>query len=384
MQTQTNARPIDLSTEPLRLADNQPERWESFPGEGITFYEAASKILEADAKDGERQDLGISRIDDWAFGPAPDGTAALATIPAPGRERRLVPLRKHAFSQLCERAGAPSSYIAKLPAKLQMACVNHGMQNAKQNGNLLRLAGGEARAVLSDRYAPFDNHLVIDVLERTLKAAGMLDEARVRSIAYGPTASLRITLPGDDIVVENPTKVGDIVEVGLDLLNGEIGNRAVSITPVTWRLVCLNGLRSKTANETTRLNHIGDEKRLAEAFSDGVPAALAASRGMRQRMVRAVDMMVDDILGEFEGLAAFGLGKQDARDIARDVMAERSLALPEDTNEWGAVFEQVRDVTVYDVVNGVTHMAQQKGIDRRLELEEAADSYLRRRVGRAA
>lgn len=385
MNAQPQTAPaFDIRRESLKLKGNAPEKWQSF-AEPIPFYAAAEMILAADARDGERVDVGIARLDSYAFGPLPDGTAALATIPAPGRERRFFPLREHAFGQLCERAGAPAGYIKKLPGHLQMACVNHGMQQlAQQNGNLLRLAGGEARALLSDRYAPLDNHMVIETLERTLKAAGMLDDVRVRGIAFGPTASMRLTLPGEGITVTNPRKVGDIIETGLDLLNGEIGNRSVLLSPMTFRLVCANGMRAWTKEWTTRLNHVGDAARLAEAFRDAVPTALAASRGMREQMAQAVDLLVDDVLAEFDGLRAFGLGIADTRDVARDVMAERSLALPEDTKEWSGVFEQVGDVSVYDVLNGVTHVAQSKGVDRRLEMEEAAAGYLQRALRRAA
>jgi len=385
MQTEPQTAPaFDIRRQSLRTHGNQPEKWTDFK-EPVTFYEAASQILEADAKDGERVDVGIARLDTYAFGPLPDGTAALATIPAPGRDRRVFPLRDHAFSQLCERAGAPAGYIKKLPGHIQMACVNHGIQAfAKQNGNTLRLAGGEARALLSDRYAALDNHMVIEVLERTLRAAGMLDDVRVRSISTGPTASMRLTLPGEGIVVANPRKVGDIIETGLDMLNGEIGNRSVLLSPSTYRLICLNGMRAWNREWATRLNHVGDAQRLVEAFQDAVPTALAASRGMRDQMAKAVDILVDDILAEFDGLRAFGLSAAETRDVARDVMAERSLALPEDTNGWGDVMAQVRDISAYDVLNGVTHVAQSKGTDRRLEMEEAAGHYLDRAVRRAA
>lgn len=383
--TQRQARTAGLydADEPLKLCADQPAKWQDFKGDGITFYEAASKILEADENDGERTDVGVASLDTYAFIPAPGGSsvACLATIPAPGRKEKVFPLREHAFGQLCSRVGAPTSYLKKLPAKYQIVLLNHGIQNdAANNGNTLRLAGDEMRALLSDRYAALDNHVVIEVLEKTLKDAGMLKDARVRSIAYGPTASMRITLPGDDITVKNPHQVGDIVEVGLDLLNGEIGNRSISISPVTWRLVCLNGMRSADRTSTQRLRHVGDAQRLGEAFRDAVPSALAASRGMRKRMVKAIDVMVDDIMSEFDGLRAFGLGVADARDVARDVMADRKVTLPEDTKEWGATFAKLPKMSVYDVMNGVTHVAQAKPIDRRLELEQAASAYLRRRV----
>jgi hypothetical protein len=168
--------------------------------------------------------------------------------------------------------------------------------------------------------------------------------------------------------------------VGLDLLNGEVGNRAVSITPITWILECTNGMRRADREVSARLRHVGDPKRLEEAFRDAVPAALAASQGLRKRMEKAVDRMVDDLLEEFDGLRAFGLSAPETRDVARDVMAQRQVALPDSTDDWGAVMASIADVNVYEVMNGVTHVAQTRGTDRRLGMEETAAKYLYRRT----
>lgn len=373
----SRTEPLDLSREPLRIAPNEREKWIDFGNGGKSFHDAAEIILDAAKKDGERTDLGIASLNTWAFGPGPDGVASLATLPAPGRERRMVPLREHAFSQVCSRVGAPAAYIRKLPAKLQMACVNHGIQHdGSEHGNLLRMADGEARALVSDRYAALDNHIILEVLDKTLRAAGLLGEVRVRSVAVGPTLSLRMTFPGHDAIVKSSPQINDVVEVGLDLLNGEVGNRAVSICPLVYRLICLNGMRRADREVAQRLRHVGDPARMEEAFRDAVPSALAASQGLRERMVQSVDRLIDDVLGEFDVLRTFGLTANDSRDVARDVMAQRSLALPEKTDNWADVLASVNDLSAYDVLNGVTHVAQRRGTDSRLEMEEAASRYL--------
>lgn len=380
IQTGNGTQPrfdIHATKEPLKLLANQTEKWLNFGNGGKSFHEAAEIILAADKDDGDREDLGISRLSAWAFGPTPDGTAALATIPMPGRDNKLVPLRAHAFNQLCQRVGAPSSYVSKLPAKLQMACVNHGIQHeSSENGNLVRLANGQGRALVSDRFAALDNYVVLEVLESTFKAAGLLGDVRVRSVAVGPTCSLRMTFPEHDALVKNSPKVNDIIEVGLDVLNGELGNRSISLTPLTWRLVCLNGMRRADREVAQRLSHIGNPERLNEAFRDAVPVAIAASQGMAERMGKAVDTLIDDVLGEFDALRAFGLTATESRDVARDVMTERKVALPEKTSEWAEALADVRDISAYEVLNGVTHVAQSHGTDRRIEMEESAAKYL--------
>jgi hypothetical protein len=370
--------------QPMRMLTNQCEKWTNFR-DPISFDDAAQLIMEASAADGAKEDVGIASIKSYMVGPRrEDGVASLVTVPIPGRAHQEFPLRKHAFAQLCSRVGAPSDYIRKLPTKLQMVNLNHGLQSVNDDkGNLVRLAGGEARAILSQGergYSVVDNEQVVDILRSTLQAQGLLGAARVRSLAVGKTCSLRLTFPEHDSIVQHSRQVNDIVEVGLDVLNGEIGNRGISISPMTWRLVCLNGMRRADKTGAISLRHVGDPKRLAESFRDAVPVAIAAGNGMFERMGRAVESMLDSVLDEFDSLKAFGLTSTESRDVARDVMATRSVALPSDTKEWGDMLAEVRDVSVYDVLNGVTHVAQQKGTDRRIEMEEAASKYLFRRV----
>lgn len=377
-----NGTPWNIE-QPMQMLGNQPERWTSFK-DPIGFDDAAQLIMKAAKADGEREDVGIASLKGYLIGPRPaDGVASLVTVPVAGRESRQIPLRRHAFSQLCGRAGAPSDYIRKLPTKLQMACLNHGIQNGDDKGNLVRLANGEARAILShgDRgYAVVDNEMVIDTLRTTLQAQGLLGETRVRSLAVGRTCSLRLTFPEHDAIVKGSPQVNDIVEIGLDVLNGEVGNRSISISPMTMRLICLNGMRRADKGGAMNLRHVGNPERLAESFRDAVPLALAASLGLRTRMESAVDSMINSVLDEFDALKAFGLSATESHDVARDVMTTRSVSLPTNHKEWGDMLAEVDDVSVYDVLNGITHVAQSKGTDRRIDMEESAARYLFRRV----
>lgn len=372
---------IDLSRQPLKLIPDHEERWINFKDkDGVTFDAAADEVLNSAHRDGLRTDFGVSDLATWFFGPMPDGTAAITPAPVPGRAQPLIPLRQHAFRQLCTRAGAPSGYIEKLPAKLQIACVNHGMQRGDADGKAatVRLAGGSARAIVSDRYAALDDERVLDVMRSTLVRAGKLDDCRVRAVAVGPTTALRLVFPEHSAIVRSP-QLNDIVEVGLDITNGEVGNRSISLTPSTFRLVCLNGMRRQHKDVASRLRHTGDPNRLLEAFADALPVALAGGQQLRAKMAQAVDNVIDDVLAEFEGLSAFGLRAHEVRDVTR--AAFPGLALPADTSSWGATLEALNNnVSQYDVANALTHYAQTRDTDRRLDIEETAAQYLYRRA----
>lgn len=380
-QTQTDTRregngaaPQGLGA-PLQFLKDQAENWHRYD-QPVTFDVAAERIAKAAAVDGVRSDQGIGDLSTWAFGPMPDGKAAIAPIPVPGRSGEPVVLREHAFGQLCEKIKAPPDYIKMLPAKLQMALVNYGLSTVKDRAAMLRLADGNVRAIVSDRYAALDDQFVLEALDSVLRKAGLRDSVRVTAVATGPTTVLRFVQP-------EPFEIttGDEVRLGWDVVNGEIGNRSVLLSSIVDRLVCKNGLRAKSADMETRLRHIGDPKRLEEAFTDALPVVIAGGQQLREKMVTAVGRVVDNVLAEFEGLRAFGLTATGARGVAHNVAAEHLIALPTNTDEWGSILGNVHDLTAYDVMNGITRYAQSaSSVDARITLEEAAGRYLDQRT----
>ncbi len=373
--------PSGLAAAPsLAILPDQPERWTAHGREPLTWDQVRERVAQSDAADGTRSDLAIGDLSTWVVGPRPgDGVACLTPIPLPGRPNPgLIPMRKSAFRHLASAIGAPGDYLLGLPAKLATACVSTGLQrlDPKNTSKLLRLANGEARALASERYAPLDNELVLDVAEATLRSLGMLRDVRVTDLATGPTLAMRVVLPEVTAV-----KAGDVIQSGFDILNGEVLNRSVSIAPVTHRLVCLNGMRRWENGVAKRWNHVGDPERLRQAVTDGVPAILAEAQGLRQRMAVAVDRLIDDALAEIEGLTAFGFSASETRTIARDLYADRGLALPHAVDQWRDTIETTgTTVSVYDVANAITHVAQSRPVDSRLEYEERGGAYLMRRT----
>jgi hypothetical protein len=364
----------------LIVLDDQPESWTAHGRAPLTWDQARERVAAADRADGARSDLAIGDLSSWACGPRrEDGVACLTPIPVPGRpDPGLIPLRRGAFRHLAAALKAPPDYLLSLPAKVATMALSVGIQrlDPKDTSKLLRLAGGEARALASDEYAALDNDLVLDTAERTLRGLGRLGDVRVTDLAIGPTLSMRIVLPGDAA----PVRVGDVVSTGIDLRNGETLTRSVSVAPVTYRLVCLNGMVRFENGVAKRWAHRGDPERLRQAFTDHVPVALAEATGLRDRMRAAVDRLVDDALAEVEGLSAFGFGVTETRAIARDLYADRGLALPTAIDTWADVVRG-SPVSVYDVANAITHVAQSRpSVDDRIAYEEAGASYLIRRT----
>ena len=359
---------------PLRPRPDQHEHWIAHR-KPVHFEEAAQLVLDAHAADGERFDVTAHDLRTWSFGGASD-VMALAPIPLAGRVASApVAMRELAFAQLCARIGAPPSYVRGLPAKLQMACMNFGLTHTKQPA-LLRLAGGEVRAIVSDRYAALDDEFVLDVIHDVLDKAGYLADARVRASAVGAHTLLRITLPGEGIAV----RAGDVIEWGLDIGNSEVGLRSVQITPITYRLVCTNGMRAWKSESAIRMRHVGDPKRLHDQLRDAVPVAFAEARGDIERWRRASELLIDNALDEIESLRAMGLSQGEVQSVGRELATANGILV---ANSSAEVITRGLAVptTAYDIANAITAVARDRSdVAARLTLEEHGHRYLSRRT----
>lgn len=368
----TSRSPFITPGVPLKPRPDQREHWLAHL-EPKPFDTAADEILGLHKHDGHRDDVVVGDLRAWAFGSSDGATAQLAAVL--GDRTPPHALRELAFSQLCTRLGAPSSYIRELPGRLQVACLNHGLVHAQQPA-LLRLAGGEVRAVLGGAYAPIDDADLLDLVADALDHAGLRGSAMVRASATGNTTLMRITMPGDPYVV----KPGDVVERGIDITNSEVGLRSVGITPISYRLVCSNGLRAWKSESTSRFRHVGDPKRLRDLLRGAIPVALAEARGDLERWRRAVDLIADSALEEIESLRGFGLGSTEVQAVGRHLALEQG-AMPSTLRDFDVVSEMLKKpVTVFDLTNAITATARDRSTATRIAMEDAAGGYLARRT----
>lgn len=361
----------------IETAEDQPDHWYGYQGtpneeEQITALdEAIAHVVERHMLDGERSDLKVNDIDTWVFGLV-DGVAFLVD---PKSGDRGFALRHTGFGHLCARAKAPPGYLRSIPTRYSIPSLNWGIKNRSEGPAMIRLAntetGPEARAIVSQRYTPLDDSFTLPALRAALDATHLLDGIKARVVATGLTTVMRLGIEGDAISVPG---TDEIAEVALDYTNGEVGNRAVHLSPSVY----LRNRGLATRRGGLRLRHLGDPNRLAESFRDSIPGTLADSRKLRDQIVKAVDRAIGDLVGEADKLRNLGLSIAEARDVLRGVASGAGVTLPQDTAEWEGPIQGIANVRAYDVFLAVTQAAEGKSIDRRLDLEEVAAKYLAR------
>ena len=340
----------------LRVLPDMTSHWRDVDED---FDTAATRLVEAHAKDGDARDLPIPDLRTWGV-IAQNARFALAPL---ARHHDPLPLRSTGLSGLLSRLGAPVEFVRdRLPAPLQLATVNYLMADQRVAPGVLRLRGDEVTAVMSERYAPFDVERLVETVREALVSHGALAEVRVRAVASGPVDALRLTFPSEAVAV----KPGDVSHVGLDISSSSFGRSAVHVRSLVWRLVCTNGLRVAERAGSFSFRHVGDPSRLRDGIGEAVPAALTHARGIVERWRGAVTVMVERVSEVIDQLR--DLTQQERAGVGESLKLEaQSKELPERTD-------------AYTLVNAITATARNSEPARRLEIEEVAGRVLQAHV----
>ena len=151
-----------------------------------------------------------------------------------GESHTLRPIAQRSF---CYRMGIPHQYLRKCPSYLQAENMNHWIEKEKNDELFFRYDGDEVRAIFTPKYKPVD---CFEVLER-------LD-----SLGYSPDTQVQCHLDGEFMSLSIPDGQktfnvnGDKITPGISISNSEVGLASLSIAAFFLRLVCTNGMISKT------------------------------------------------------------------------------------------------------------------------------------------
>ena len=222
----------------------------------------------------------------------------------------------------------------------------------------VRTLDGRARAFLSDRYRRIDNYAIA---QATLPIIGEMPDASVESCEVtGNRMYIKIVNPRLTAEVQK----GDIVQAGIVISNSEVGLGSVSVMPLLFRLVCLNGMIVQDYGQ--RKYHVGRENEEAwELYSDDTLQADDAAFMLKLAdIVRtAVDevrfsVVVDKLrdaagtritghVPEVVELTArqYGMNKDEETGILRHLIAGGDLSLYGLSN---AITRASQDVADYD------------------------------------
>jgi hypothetical protein len=253
-------------------------------------------------------------------------------------------LKPIAQRSMCYRLGIPFHYLVKCPHDLQRENMNYWIEKERNEELFFRLDNTEVRAVFTPKYKPVDN---FEVLER-LDSLGYKPETQVHCHLDSEFMSLSIP-DGDKTFSVN----GDKITPGVSIGNSEVGLASLSVAAFFLRLVCTNGMISKTevsaAYRHVSLKILNELPEVLERVS--------VELGMeRDKFLISVETRVQDPLSTILNFnKQFQLGKPEQEAV-----------------EWAWPLEQGE--TMFHIVNCYTRAAQLQGLS-------AESSYKLQKVG---
>lgn len=286
------------------------------------------------------------------------------------------PITSVAHRQLALHTGIPKRYYDRMlheVPSLLAGNVNAWLQRSDAS-RMVRTLDGQARALLSNRYARIDNY---DVMTAILPLLQQVDGLQVHS---AEVTERRLYIKAVTSRVEGEIEKGDVVQAGVLITNSEVGFGAFTVTPLVYRLVCRNGMVINDAAK--RRTHVG-----TAIEADGLADELPYGDDTIEAIDRAVMLRARDHVGH--ALSDAFLNGQVAR-----MRKALGVKLPEPTkavevlqkaawissSEGEEVFRHLvegSDLSMYGLANAVTRAAQDvDSYDRSTELEAVGSKIL--------
>lgn len=285
------------------------------------------------------------------------------------------PIRELAHDQLGQYLKVPAPYYDRMRAEapdLLASNINTWLKRSEDR-RMVRTLDGDVRAWLSDKYARIENEeiaqAVLPVLLNTPGLEIFSSEVTDRRLYIQATTS-RLTLD---------VKVGDAVQAGVIISNSEVGLGAVSVRPVIFRLVCLNGMVVPDSKFSAR--HVG--RRIAESedlnamFSD--EAKKADDRAL---LLKVRDVVTGSLDEAFFRKTVERLSDLTERKIEGDpakaveVLAQKIGANEGERGNILRALIEGGDTTAWGLTNAVTAQAHGGSYDRAVEFAQAGGAQL--------
>jgi len=265
----------------------------------------------------------------------------LKTVRVAYEPHHMKPIAQQSFAY---RLGIPIQYLRKCPSEMQAYNMNHWIKEEKNDELFLRFDGDDVRALFTPKYKPVDNFQVIERLD----SIGFGTDTKVQCHIDDTFMSLNIP-DGNKTFSIN----GDKITPGISICNSEVGLSSLHIAAFFLRLVCTNGLVSKTEISSS-YRHVSTK--ILNEFPEVIQQVSGELAGKREQFKLSIESPVDNPETTIESFnRQFQLGK-----IEKDAV---TWAWPLEAGD-----------TMFNVVNTYTRAAQFEGLT-------AESSYRLQRIG---
>jgi hypothetical protein len=300
----------------------------------------------------------------------------------PGSTELEVALPTHwSFGQLADRAGAPASYLRKLPTELVADCLNFGVmqRDIEEVGLLVRDEPGGPCATLAAATGPqygriWNADVVKALVDRfgdgvtgDFKVPGEFGNAvtvdKGNTTLYASDRDMFVFLADEEHRIEMPGRrngeTGSLAR-GFFMWNSEVGSSTFGIATFLFDYVCCNRIVWGPAEyKEIRIRHTAGapDRYLEEVAPALIRYANSETRSITEALEAARRARIEDIDGFL--LQSFSRGQAAGIKLAHQADEGRPIE------------------TVWDAVTGITAFARDiTHQDRRVEIERVAGQLL--------
>ena len=261
-----------------------------------------------------------------------------------GKPIDILPSAQRLFSN---KLRIPYSYLARCPTELQAKNLNHWLKEEREKRTSLfcRFDSNSLRAVFTNRYTAIDHTEVF---------------SRILEYGFDPEVEVHCSLDHELLILRIPDftrtfnlREKDGIVPGISIANSEVGILAFSIEGYFYRLVCSNGMISKSLI-ASRFKHVS--KKALEQFPDILRQVVYESGQNQGKFAISTQSDVDNPLstiGSFN--RQFSINKKEAEIIER-------------------AWEQEKGYTMFHVINAYTRAAHDESLS-------SAESYKLEQIG---
>lgn len=280
------------------------------------------------------------------------------------------PIKSFALGQLCEKLRIPARYINR--------CIEEDPDLASRNINtwlekyeesfFVRTTYDKVKGVLSTKYSPYDSNLILDDVDTVLDQYSSILQDSIDGVhvsqAYLTPEELQLRLISNrPLDIDEEEK--DELYPGVTILSSDVGKHGLSAKMFIYKKVCTNGLMVPINIISHGYSHIhmgvnSDDFRAGLLSVLKYLPAVAEDLESAVKATQSMDIPCDPYDDEFEGWLHKELtfSKDESSNIAEILRSGKYK-----TTRWG-------------LINAVTEAAQKYNIDRRLEMETQAGTWM--------
>lgn len=273
-------------------------------------------------------------------------------------------ISRFALGQLGTKIGVPARYLEKCVASgridLAQENVNSWLEDYDKDLFLREYRGG-IRGVLSNKYSVCDSHEILEVVNDAVD----LSTYKIKG-SFLNAERLHVRLVSKEMLPID----GEDLFAGLFIDSSDVGRSILTVQFGIYKQVCTNGLVvSRAGGILFQQKHIGIT---ADEFHSGLVASL---QNVDLLVENAVDWVHLAKSKDVYGYNVNRLSKEDMEEFIARIRSATQLS-EESATKVINLMQTKYDSSRWGFINGITEVAQDFTLEKRLDLERIAGNLL--------